>query len=98
MQIQIHIKSSSITHPFVYSNFINLSKGSIHGLGQAFQASHQVLKLFDIDLLGGVGEGVFGVRMNLQEQTISAGGHGGQAHGFYHILMAGAVGGIDNNG
>ena len=68
-----------------------------HG-GNLLKLVHHADKLVGIDGLRAVGERLFGLVVNFDQDAVGAGGDGRAGHGQHAVAPAGAVAGVDENG
>ncbi len=77
---------------------LNILDFPVDGGGDFFQGGHEVLQRFGGDGLGAIGEGVFGVVVGFDDEAVGTGGDGGFAHVGDEVGVAGALGGVDDDG
>ncbi len=71
---------------------------AVDGGGDFFLGGHHIWEGFGGVGLGAVGEGVFGVVVGFDDEAVGAGRDGGFAHVGDEVGVAGALGGVDDDG
>src|SRR5580698_7035739 len=66
--------------------------------GNLLDLVHHAGKLVGIDRLRAVGESLLRMVVDLDKDTVAAGGHSRAGHGQHAVALAGAVAGVDKNG
>ena len=73
-------------------------EGTIKRHEDFFESGHEGDERRPINGLVAIGERVFSLRVDFDQQPISASGGSGERHGFHQLAPSGSMRGIDNDG